>query len=195
MHLTESLDIPGSSVFVKRSKRRPEVRAMSYPKSSRPGLSQPRWIRVAPSVHPGSSFLPNVRLRSSAAKRGRQRRQPAHDFVVVCSSSPVRGRPATSRSRRCRAFANPTPPVAPPAAPTDHTSAHDDARIPPLDLRHIHVIGRHLDHRDPFHVPPTISDDSCPTQTREYPATGQAAAASGADSTLQQEQMFRRLGR
>jgi len=45
---------------------------MSYPKSSRPRLSQPRWIRVAPSVHPGSSFLPHVRLTSSAAKRGRQ---------------------------------------------------------------------------------------------------------------------------
>jgi hypothetical protein len=35
------------------------------------------------------------------------------------------------------------------------------------------------------------------TQTREYPASGQAAAASGvgADSTLSQEPMFRRLGR
>lgn len=59
-------------MFIKRSKRRPGVRAMSYPKSSRPRLSQPRWIRVAPSVHPGSSFLPHVRLTSSAAKRGRQ---------------------------------------------------------------------------------------------------------------------------
>ena len=33
------------------------------------------------------------------------------------------------------------------------------------------------------------------TQTREYPASGQAAAASGADSTLSQRPMFRRLGR
>jgi hypothetical protein len=37
------------------------------------GLSQPRWMSESPpSVHPGSSFLPYVRLRSSAAKRGRQ---------------------------------------------------------------------------------------------------------------------------
>jgi Transposase DDE domain len=34
-----------------------------------------------------------------------------------------------------------------------------------------------------------------PIQTREYPASGQAAAASGADSTLSQRPVFRRLGR
>jgi SAM-dependent methyltransferase len=37
--------------------------------------------------------------------------------------------------------------------------------------------------------------NGAPAQTREYPASGQAAAASGADSTLSQRPMFRRLGR
>jgi hypothetical protein len=48
-----------------------------------------------------------------------------------------------------------------------------------------------------LHVPPADFKIRCATQTREYPASGQAAAASGvgADSTLSQEPMFRRLGR
>jgi hypothetical protein len=50
------------------------------------------------------------------------------------------------------------------------------------------------------HSSPTIHPfcdrmEQCPTQTREYPTTGQAAAASGADSTLQERPVFRRLGR
>jgi hypothetical protein len=35
------------------------------------------------------------------------------------------------------------------------------------------------DNRDPFHVPPLDFKIRCSTQTREYPTTGQAAAASG----------------
>jgi hypothetical protein len=49
VHLTEPLDIPGSSVFVKRSKPR-GVRVVSYPKILRSGLSQPRWVSESPRV-------------------------------------------------------------------------------------------------------------------------------------------------
>jgi hypothetical protein len=55
--------------------------------------------------------------------------------------------------------------------------------------------GGHTDDSGLFRVPPTDSKIRWATQTREYPATGQAAAAPAADSTLQQEPMVRRLGR
>ena len=71
MHLTEPLDIPGCSVFVKRSKPRGVrvVRSEELAAGVEPAALD---VSVAPNVHPGSSFLPYVRLRSSAAKRGQQ---------------------------------------------------------------------------------------------------------------------------
>jgi hypothetical protein len=71
VHLTESLDISGSSVC-QAVEAPPRGPSDELSEELAAGVSQPRWIRVAPSVHPGSSFLPHVRLTPSAAKRGRQ---------------------------------------------------------------------------------------------------------------------------
>jgi hypothetical protein len=52
-------------------------------------------------------------------------------------------------------------------------------RIPPLDVIHIHVVGGHVDLRDPPQVRPPISDDSCathPMHHRNVPPVGVTAA-------------------
>jgi hypothetical protein len=67
-------------------------------------------------------------------------------------------------------------------------------RLTALYRQRHHVRPREID-RTEYAYPCLIRTIRCATQTREYPAIGQAAAASGADSTLQQRRMFRRLGR
>jgi len=46
-----------------------------------------------------------------------------------------------------------------------------------------------------FRVPPADFKIRCATQTREYPTTGQAAAASGVRLDAWERAVFRRLGR
>jgi hypothetical protein len=64
--------------------------------------------------------------------------------------------------------------------PPSHSTATQFTEYPtPTEDRPAPISGQ-PDRHDRFRVPPSISDDLTATQTREYPASGQAAAASGA---------------
>jgi hypothetical protein len=118
----------------------------------------------------------------SAAEPGAAyRTESCSRSIIVCSSSPVR-RSAASRSpittstrTLTHRSAGPAPAARAAAGPLGiqrpsrrlphrlTTRPTPDDAHPATRPRHIHVVGGHFDHRDPFHVPPPISDDSCTT--------------------------------
>jgi len=82
-----------------------------------------------------------------------------------------------------------------PHAPTRPAQLSDTTALTGFPTQTHRPISGQLDCRNPFRVPPLISDDATGTQTREYPTTGHAAAASGGWLDASGEVSARRLGR